>query len=195
MTNGIVVVGASLGGLSAFETILLSLPASYPLPMAVVQHRMPDYRSRLAPLLQLYTALKVKEPLDKEPIREGTVYVAPVDYHLMIEDGHFALSTEAPVLAARPSIDVLFETAADAFREKVIGVILTGASADGAKGAAQIKQNGGRILVQDPQTAESGVMPRAAISSANPDWVLPLHEIGPLLANIVQPSEQYADSR
>ena len=195
MTNGIVVMGASLGGLSALETIFRDLPASFPLPIALVQHRMPDVRSRLAPLLQLYSALKVKEPQDKEVITAGRVYVAPADYHLMIEDGTFALSTEAPVLAARPSIDILFETAADTYRDAVIGVVLTGASADGAKGAAHIKAKGGRILVQEPETAESAVMPRAAIKSANPDWVVPLLEIGPLLANVAQPSEQYADSR
>jgi len=195
MSNGIVVIGTSLGGLTALETIFSSLSDSFPLPIAVVQHRMPDGKSRLLPLLQLYAAQKVKEPQDKEIILAGNIYVAPADYHLMIEDGTFALSTEGPVLAARPSIDVLFESAADTYREKVIGVILTGASADGAKGAAHIKQRGGRILVQDPESAESGVMPRAAIKSANPDWVVPLREIGPILANIANPSEQYADSR
>ncbi len=147
------------------------------------------------PLLQLYAAQKVKEPQDKELISAGHIYIAPADYHLLIEDGTFALSTEGPVMSARPSIDVLFESAADTYREGVIGVVLTGASADGARGAAHIKQRGGRILVQDPATAESGIMPRAAIKSASPDWVVPLREIGPILATIVQPSEQYADSR
>ena len=120
MSNGIVVIGTSLGGLSALETVFLSLPGSFPMPVAMVQHRMPDIRSRLAPLLQLYAALKVKEPYDKEFIKPGHIYVAPADYHLLIEEWMFDLSTEVPVMAARPSIDVLFETAADTYRERAI---------------------------------------------------------------------------
>ena len=178
MAVEIVVMGCSMGGLVALETVLGSLPQGFNTPVAIVQHRMPDSKNRLVPLLQMHTGLRVKEPLDKEPVEPGTVYVAPADYHLLIDEDGFTLSTDEPVLSARPSIDVLFESAADSLGEGVIGVILTGASADGAAGAARIKENGGRLIVQDPESAESPVMPRAAISRVSPDRILPLQDIG-----------------
>ena len=191
MPYEIVVVGTSLGGLAALETLFLSLPPSFSVPIAVVQHRMADSRSRLPGLLQQYTKLTVKEPQDKEPHRPGVIYIAPADYHLMVEDGVFSLSTDAPVMSARPSIDVLFESAADALDEGVIGVVLTGASADGAQGAARIKERGGKLIVQDPATAESGVMPRSAGRAAKPDWILPITEIGPRLVEMVTAKEKH----
>lgn len=127
--------------------------------------------------------MPVEEPEDKDPIAEGRVYLAPRDYHLLIEKGNFALSTEAPVYFARPSIDVLFESAAEAYREKVVGIILTGANGDGARGLARIKAAGGLTLVQEPATAQAPEMPQAAIA-AGIDRILPLHEIAPFLNNL-----------
>lgn len=181
----IVVIGASWGGLAALETILSSLPGDFALPIAVVLHRGVLSTERLAATLRRHTALAVRETQDKEAILPGHIYLAPPDYHLLVEPGDFALSTEAPVCYARPSIDVLFESAADAYADRVIGVVLTGSSADGAEGAARIKARGGYLIVQDPETAASPIMPKAAIAAATADCVLPLSEIGPLLATLI----------
>jgi two-component system chemotaxis response regulator CheB len=184
----IVVVGASLGGLHALEAILSALPEDFPLPVAVVQHRSVLSGEAWVHVLQRHSRLKVREPLDKDPIQPGRVYIAPPDYHLLVDDGAFALSTDEPVLFARPSIDVLFESVADAFGSGTIGVVLTGASEDGARGAARIKRRGGYLVVQDPETAESPVMPRAALA-AQPDQVLPLGEIGAFLDRFCRETE------
>ena len=117
----------------------------------------------------------------------GSVYLAPADYHLLIEErGQLALSTEAPVRSARPSIDVLFETAADAYGPELVGVLLTGASADGAEGLAAIKARGGRAIVQDPASAECATMPAAGISATRVDYVLPLEASGGYLVSLVE---------
>lgn len=181
----IVVVGASWGGLAALETIFPGLPADFCLPIAVVLHRGVLSTERLASTLRRHTALAVRETQDKEEILPGHIYLAPPDYHLLVEAGAFALSTEAPVWYARPSIDVLFETAADAYPGGVLGVVLTGSSQDGAAGAAHIKARGGRVIVQSPETAASPVMPQAAIEAKAADWILPLAEIGPMLAALI----------
>ena len=172
----LVVIGCSLGGLHALETVLHGLPPGFPLPVAVVQHRAAE-ESTLASLLQLHCALPVAEVNDKDRLVAGRVYIAPADYHLLVDGGRFALSTDDRVLYARPSIDVLFESAADAYRDRVIGVILTGASADGTQGALRIKQKGGRVVAQDPETAEAPVMPRAAIAAGAVEEVLGLDDI------------------
>lgn len=177
----IVVIGASLGGLNAIVEVMRAIPCDFPVPIAFVQHRVVSEADTLARLLRRYTRLNVREPQDKETIRTGFLYLAPSDYHLIVERGEFSLSTEHAVSYARPSIDVLFETAADAYGPGVAGVIMTGANTDGAAGARHIKRRGGRVLVQDPATAECAVMPRAAIAAASPDCVLMLHEIGDLL--------------
>ncbi len=177
----IVVIGCSLGGLTALQIILHALPRDYPLPVALVQHRLVDTVDRLGNVLQESTALPVREAEDKEPIIPGCVYVAPPDYHLLVDFGRFALSTDRKVLMARPSIDVLFESAADAYRDRVIGVILTGASKDGAEGSARIKQKGGIVVVQDPATAEAKAMPTATIAACAVDRVLPLDGIAQFL--------------
>src|SRR5690242_20460327 len=143
-----IVIGASRGGLKAVQTLLGGLPGVFPLPLAVVLHRHKEADEWLQPALQKYSALPVTEVSDKETIQPGHVYIAPVDYHLLVEPTYFSLSTDDPVLYARPSIDVLFESASDIFRQMVIGVILTGASEDGARGAAQIQQRGGTVIVQ-----------------------------------------------
>jgi two-component system chemotaxis response regulator CheB len=180
----IVVVGASLGGLNALMALLSGLPASFPLPLAVAQHRYRDPEGDLAAFLQRYSALEVLEADDKQPVAAGHVYLAPADYHMLVEPGALTLSTEAPVLSARPSVDVLFESAADAYAGRAIGIILTGASDDGALGLAKIKRRGGLALVQDPATAECAVMPLAAIAATHTTHVLALEAIAPFLIEV-----------
>lgn len=184
MKAEIVVIGASLGGLHALEVVLGALPESFSLPIAVVQHRGQDSEERLVALLEKHTALSVCEPGDKDEIAPGRVHLAPCDYHLLIEAGGFGLSTEAPVCHARPSIDVLFESAANIYEDRVVGVILTGANQDGAQGAANIRKRGGLVVVQDPKTAESGTMPQAVLEATQVDHVLALAEIGPFLVEL-----------
>jgi two-component system chemotaxis response regulator CheB len=184
MAYRIVVIGTSLGGLHALETLLPMLPAGFPLPVVVVQHRSVLSGEGWVRVLQRHSLLKVREPQDKEPILPGRLYLAPPDYHLLVDGGDFALSTEGPVLFARPSIDVLFESVADTFGPRAIGVVLTGASDDGSRGAARLKRRGGCLIIQDPATAEAPTMPKAALTAAPADHVLPLEEIGPCLCGL-----------
>jgi two-component system chemotaxis response regulator CheB len=180
----IVVVGASLGGLEALQAVLAALPSDFPAPLAVVQHRGVDQDSLLCAALQSHSVLPVEEPEDKAAIAPGRVYLAPVDYHLLLERGRFALSTEGRVSHARPSIDVLFESAADAYGERAVGVILTGSGRDGSEGLARIKEAGGLVVVQEPATAESRYLPEAALLACAADHVLPLPAIAPFLAEL-----------
>ena len=181
----LIAVGASWGGLHAVSRLLETLPAELDLPIAVAQHRGPEARQTdLASLLQTAALRPVREVTDKDPIEPGIVYLAPPDYHLLVEGGHFALSTDARVNYARPSVDVLFESAADAFGQAAIGIVLTGANEDGAAGLARIKEAGGVAIVQDPRTAERSRMPEAAIAATKADVVLPLDEIGPFLRGL-----------
>lgn len=184
----LVVVGTSLGGLRALEIFLAGFPKSFSVPVAIVQHRHRDSDDSLSLFLQRHCALVVVEAEDKETIVPGRVYLAPADYHLLVEANRLTLSTEAPVSYARPAIDVLFESAADAYAHRVIGVVLTGASHDGAKGLAKIKANGGLAVVQEPTTAECIIMPKAAIATVAVDWILPLNEIAPFLVNLCHPA-------
>jgi len=189
MKTGIIVVGASLGGLKALLSVLGGLPPDFAAPILVVQHRGPGPDGSLVGLLQDRTRLAVVEAEDKSAIAAGTVYIAPADYHLLVEaPGALALSTDAPVRSARPSIDVLFETAAEAYRSALLGVLLTGASADGAAGLARVKALGGRAMVQDPATAECATMPLAAMAATTVDYVVPLESIGAYLVSLVQGS-------
>jgi two-component system, chemotaxis family, protein-glutamate methylesterase/glutaminase len=179
-----IAVGASLGGLNALTTVLGGLPKDFPLPIAVVQHRSNEDSASLASLLGTRTQLPVVEVDDKETIREGHVYICPSNYHLAVEGNHFALSADAPVLCARPSIDVLFESAAESFRDSVIGILLTGMSKDGTAGLKRIKEVGGYTVVQDPFAAEGQVMPQAAIDSVAVDKILPLEDIACFLTTL-----------
>ncbi len=181
------VIGASYGGLSALQTILLELSPAFPLPVVVVQHRRKDAHDGLCEFLRKRSRLPLGEPNDKEAVEPGRVYLAPADYHLLLERDIFTLSTESPVGHARPSIDVLFESAAAVYRTRLIGVILTGANRDGARGLAGIKARGGLAIVQDPQSAESRAMPEAAIAATAVDRILPLPEIAPFLNELCQP--------
>ncbi len=177
----IVVIGASLGGLQALQVILASLSTGFSSPIAIVQHRKSDAYHTLQEVLQWHSALPVHETEDHQAILSGHVYLAPADYHLLLEPGYFSLSTAEPVNFARPAIDVLFESAADSYGDQVVGIILTGMNHDGAQGSAAIKRRGGLIIVQDPATAEAPAMPKAAIAAAPVDMILPLAAIGPFL--------------
>ncbi|MDO9545453.1 MAG: chemotaxis protein CheB [Pelolinea sp.] len=182
----IIVLGASLGGLKASQTILSALPARFSTPIVIVQHRKPDSSASrtLTNLLQKSCALPVVEAEDKMTIKRGQVYISPPDYHLLVEEDHFSLSTEAPVNYARPSIDVLFESTAIAFGKHVIGVLLTGANIDGALGLKAIRSCGGLTIVQDPKTADAVEMPFGALEVDAADHIMPLNEIGPFLVNM-----------
>ncbi|HEV7858138.1 MAG TPA: chemotaxis protein CheB [Pyrinomonadaceae bacterium] len=186
MEEKIVVIGTSAGGLSALQILLPGLPSEFPCPLVLVQHRGKEAGSGLCDFLQRSSRLPVEEPEDKEPIAPGRVYLAPRDYHLLIEERHFALSTAAPVSYARPSIDVLFESAADAYGKQVIGVILTGKNRDGARGLATIKQHGGLTVIEEPATAQSREMPEAALAATDVDRVLPLAGIASFLTSLFE---------
>jgi two-component system, chemotaxis family, protein-glutamate methylesterase/glutaminase len=164
--------------------VLADLPDDVDQPVAVAQHRHPEGGSALAALLGERLRRPVHDVEDKARIERGHVYVAPPDYHLLVEPGSFALSIDERVQHARPSIDVLFESAADAYGDRVIGVILTGANEDGAAGLARIKERGGVAVVQDPSSAERRAMPDAAIAATVADAVLPLEEIGGFLCKL-----------
>ncbi|MDR7333806.1 chemotaxis protein CheB [Roseateles asaccharophilus] len=171
----LVVIGASAGGVAALLALLAPLPAGFALPLAIVLHLLPRHESQLASVLTHHLGRPVHEPRDKEVVQPGAIYVAGADYHLLIEsDRSFAFSSEPPVSFSRPSIDVLMQSAADAYGPAVAGVLLTGANLDGADGMAAIRARGGLTLVQDPGEAEVATMPRAALARFTPDQVLPL---------------------
>jgi len=181
-----VVVGASAGGMDAISKLLSALPASFPLPIVVVQHLHPSSGGYLVEHFERICVLPVREPEDKEEIQSGTIYLAPANYHLLIEtDETFSLSIDERVSHSRPSIDVLFESAAIAWGGRVIGVLLTGANSDGASGLCLIKSYGGLALVQDPATAGYPVMPQAAIDAGCADQILSIEGIAQFLYSLV----------
>ncbi len=180
-----VVIGVSMGGLSALKRILGPLPASFPLPIIVVQHIGATSDSLWVSMLNNMTALTVKEAEEKELALPGYVYVAPANYHLLIEKNRtFSLSADAKVNYARPSVDVLFDSAADAFRHQLIGIVLTGANHDGAQGLKNIQDCGGLPVVQDPETAEAATMPKYAIAATKTTHVLSIEKIVDLLIQL-----------
>jgi two-component system chemotaxis response regulator CheB len=186
VTYELVVVGASWGGLRAVETVLSGLSEPPRVAIVVAQHRVAQSGETLGPLLQRHSGFPVREAEDKDELRPGHVYLAPADYHTLVESGGtIALSTDEHVRHARPSIDVLFCSAAEAYRERCVGVVLTGASSDGADGLARIKELGGVAIVQDPRAAERREMPLAALEATNADLVLPLEEIGLFLRGLL----------
>jgi len=183
-----VVIGASAGGFEALLAVLGGLPSTFALPIAVVLHLPDHHESRLAELFGYRLAIAVREPRDKESLAPGVLYFAPSGYHLSIErDGSFSFSCEDRVCYARPSIDVLFTSAADAYGPKLAAILLTGANYDGAAGLAGTKIAGGLTIVQDPDTAEIATMPEAAIRRMTPDLILPLAEIHSLLRKLGEP--------
>lgn len=180
-----VVIGVSAGGMRALETILPLLPAQYDLAVLVVQHRSKTSGDFLYTYLDTLCALKVLEAEEKQNITAGNVYFAPPGYHLQVEmDKSMSLSVDSPVNFSRPSVDVLFETAAEAYGDKLVGVVLTGANADGARGLARIQKLGGTTVIQNPVESEAAQMPEAAIAAVGGDYVLSLVEIGKLLASL-----------
>lgn len=180
-----VVIGASAGALEALSAILPQLPATFTLPVMVVVHIPPDRSSILADLFRAKCRIPVAEAEDKEPIVPGTIYFAPPDYHLLIESNKcLALSSDEPVLFSRPSIDVLFETAADSYGAGLIAIILTGANHDGAKGLRAVIDAGGTALVQDPEGAFASAMPEAAIRLCPESRVSSLEQIATYLQEV-----------
>ena len=185
----IVVIGTSWGGLAALTELLGALPAGFPIPIAVVQHRSKESERLLPQLLQDATELTVCEMDDKDPLLPGTVHLAPANYHALIDTGMITLTVEDPVRFSRPSIDLLFISAADTYRAATIGIVLTGANEDGARGLEHIVKRGGLGLVQDPKTAEIPIMPAAAIKLVPSAEVLPLGKIATRLIELsAQPS-------
>ena len=184
MAFELIVVGASWGGMRAIARVLEALPKGFEIPIVIAQHRASSGQALLENVLGRTCALEVVAAHDKDPLLSGRVYVAPGDYHVLVEPGHVALSTEERVQFSRPSIDVLFESAAVAYGERVVAVLLTGANEDGAEGLARIAAAGGFTVVQDPTTADRGEMPRAAIARGAARRVLDLERIGPFLAGL-----------
>lgn len=178
----IIVVGTSWGGLAALRTIVAGLPATFDVPIAIVQHRHRDSDAMLARFLQEHTRLRVCEIEDKQVIEPGRVFIAPANYHLLVEERHFSLSTEAPVRYSRPSIDVAMTSAADSYGHRAVGVVLTGANADGAEGLRRIADSGGMAVVQDPASAEVNTMPLAALRWVPTARVFPLERIPAFLS-------------
>jgi two-component system, chemotaxis family, protein-glutamate methylesterase/glutaminase len=188
----LVVIGASWGGLSAIREVLQGLPPGFGAAVVVVQHRSAgSHPSAFRDLLGAATTLVVTEAEDKQPLERGRVYAAPPDFHTLVDGRHLALSVEAAVGHSRPSIDVLFTTAAEAYRERCVGVDLTGANADGAAGLSRVVELGGAAVVQDPATAERAEMPAAALAAVPSAQVAPPAGIASLLAELC-PQEVHA---
>lgn len=180
-----VVIGVSAGGIAALGKILPVLPEDYGLALLIVQHISADGGNYLVEHFATGCALPVVEAADKEPVRQGTIYFAPPNYHLLVERTKtIALTVDAKVNYARPSVDVLFETAAEAYCDSLIGVVLTGANNDGAAGLVKIKELGGLTIVQSPKSAEAKAMPMAAIDALEVDYILDLEDIGHFLGTL-----------
>ncbi len=180
MARELVVIGSSNGGARTLPLLLSDLPPDFPAAVVAVQHRGPEVEiGGLASFLRSRSALP-----DDQPVEPGVVHLAPADYHLLVEGARFALSTEAPLRHARPSIDVLFESAAEAYGERLVGVVLTGTGRDGAAGLRRIGRRGGFTIVQDPATCERHEMPEAAIAARRPKRVVPVEEMAQLLVGL-----------
>lgn len=182
---GAVVIGGSAGAFEPLTKILSALPQGFPLPVAIVLHVAPGRPSLLSQVLAPHCALPVHEVDDKEAIAPATVYVAPPNYHLLVErTGHFSLSVDELVHFSRPAIDVLFESAADVYDGSLVGILLSGANEDGARGIARIKATGGTTIVQLPADTQVRTMPEAAMRLTQPDHIVPANDIGPLLVQL-----------
>jgi two-component system, chemotaxis family, protein-glutamate methylesterase/glutaminase len=182
-----IVIGISTGGVGTLKPLLGALPGNFPLPVIIVQHLSRDTRDRMATLLDHLCEIRVKEADEGELPEGGTVYLAPPNYHLLVEpDGRLGLSTDPPVNFARPSVDVLFETAAEAWGSGVIGVVLTGAGSDGSRGLQRIKTKGGIAVVQDPADAAADSMPKGAMMMVKPDYVVPLAGLPQLFVRLAE---------
>ena len=184
----LIAIGCSLGGMDALQAILSQLTRDFCVPIVVAQHRHRRSTEALPAYFRRRTDLNVVDAEDKQWIEPGHVYLAPADYHLLIERngarGELSLSVDEAVRHSRPSIDVLFESAAEAYGDRLLGIVLTGANEDGARGAARIKALGGMVAAQDPATAEAPAMPRATIEAVQVDRILRLEEIAPFLIEV-----------
>lgn len=182
-----VVIGGSAGAIDALLTLLPLLPDDFDVPVVVIVHLAPDKPSYMPEVLGSRTRLRVKEAEDKEPMQRGHLYVAPPNYHLLLErDRTFSLSMDAPLHFSRPSIDVTFDSAADVFADRLVGVLLSGANEDGAAGLARIADRGGTILIQRPSTATALAMPEAALAATQDNHVLSPAEIGTFLGRMAR---------
>jgi two-component system chemotaxis response regulator CheB len=180
-----IVIGVSAGAVDALARILPVLPGNYPLPVVIVVHLPPDTDSLIVDLFGKKCSIDVVEAEDKAPVLPGRAYFAPPNYHLQIEnDFHFSLSNDVPVHFSRPAVDVLFQTAADAYEDRVMGVVLTGASCDGAAGLRSIVNAGGAALIQRPEDAFMSIMPEAAIQSCPEAKILSLEQIANCLLEL-----------
>ena len=184
MACRIIAVGASWGGVHAVSAVLAGLPLELPVPIVVAQHRGEEAPTGLAATMGRRTAITVVEATDKDVLQPGHAYLAPPGYHLLVERGSLSLSTDEPERFSRPSIDVLFESVADAYGEEAVGVILTGASDDGAVGLERIQRYGGTTVVQEPATAERRTMLDAALTVSGAHRILALDEIAPFLVKV-----------
>jgi len=181
-----IVIGTSSGGLNALCRVLEPLPENFPVPILIVQHLSPDADDFMVHHLRRHSNLQVKEADDKDVPEKGWVCIAPPNYHMLVEEeGFLSLAVSPPENFSRPSIDVLFETAADAYTNHLIGIVLTGANNDGTKGAIRIRKRKGRIIVQTPETAEAAMMPQSVIDNRAADIVLPLDQIGKYLNTLI----------
>ena len=173
-----IVIGVSAGGLNAMKKLFTALPATFSCPVVIVQHISAHSDSMWIDLMDKISQIPVKEADEKENILPGRIYMAPPNYHLLIEKDHtFSLTVDERINFARPSIDVLFESAAEAYKDKLIGIVLTGSNNDGANGVKKIKKLGGLVIVQDPGDAESPDMPLSAITACQPDLILSMDRI------------------
>jgi len=184
MKYEIITIGVSWGGMKALQYLLPLLPSGFRIPIVVVQHLGSYSGTEWVEILNTLCKVRVKEADEKEKVEHG-VYIAPANYHLLVEsDKSFSLSLDERVNFARPSIDVFFECVADVYGEKAIGVVLTGLNYDGAKGLKRIKKNGGLAVVQDPNDAEIGEMPSAAIAATEVDYIVTLEQLVPLFKRL-----------
>ena len=184
----VVAIGASAGGVEALHAVVSTLPRDFPVPVLIVQHMDPRHKSMLAGLLGRRCKLPVKQASHDEPIEFGTIYIARPDMHLIVRGDRLCLTDTKLVHFSRPSIDLLFESVADTYGDRAIGVVLSGSGVDGAAGIRAIKTKGGTTLIQDPGSAAHTGMPQAARATGCVDVTLPLEEIGPALVNLVAPT-------
>ena len=184
----VVAIGASAGGVEALHAVVTGLPGDFPVPILIVQHMDPRHKSMLAGLLGRRCKLRVKQAANDELIEFGTIYIAQPDMHLLVRGDRLILTDTKLVHFSRPSIDLLFESVADVYGDRAIGVILSGSGVDGAAGIRAIKSKGGTTLIQDPASAAHAGMPQAARATGCVDVTLPLEEIGPALVSLVAPA-------
>jgi two-component system, chemotaxis family, protein-glutamate methylesterase/glutaminase len=187
----LIALAASAGGLRALGMVLAELPLDFPAPILIVQHLEPTRRSMLAEILSRQVLLQVKQAIEGEQLIAGAVYIAPPDRHLLVNpDATLSLSKTELVNYVRPSANLLFESLARSFGKRAIAVVLTGTGSDGSRGAREVKKTGGRVIAQDPATAEYSGMPKAAIDTGSVDHILPLDQIGAALIEMVETGEE-----